>query len=242
MSKRVAILQSNYVPWKGYFDLIRRVDEFILFDDVLYTRRDWRNRNRIKTQHGVAWLTIPVQVKGGYLDQSIQDTVVSDPRWNTLHWKTIVHNYSRARYFKHYSEVFEQLYLGALETHLSLINHRFLTGICELLGISTKFSWSTDYAANAASPEGKTQRLIVLCQQAGATQYVSGPSARAYIDERLFQEADIQLSYMDYQGYPEYTQLYPPFEHAVSILDLILNEGPSSTNYMKSFLSNPHAG
>src|SRR5579864_4290063 len=127
MSKRVAVVQSNYIPWKGYFDLIHSVDEFILFDDMLYTRRDWRNRNRIKTPQGVAWLTIPVQVKGGYLDQRIRDTVVSDPHWNVRHWKTVVHHYSRARCFKQYRPLLEQLYLGQPETHLSLINYRFLS-------------------------------------------------------------------------------------------------------------------
>ncbi len=231
MSKRVAVVQSNYIPWKGYFDLIRSVDEFILFDDMLYTRRDWRNRNRIKTPQGVAWLTIPVQVKGGYLDQRIRDTVVSDPHWNVRHWKTIVHHYSRARCFKQYRPLLERLYLGQSETHLSLINYRFLSAICEVLGIQTKLSWSMDYSLE----EGKTERLIALCRQAGATEYVSGPTAKGYMDERQFAEAGIALRYMNYEGYPEYQQLYPPFEHAVSIIDLILNEGSESTRYMKSF-------
>ena len=234
-SKRVAIVQSNYIPWKGYFDLINSVDEFILFDDMQYTRRDWRNRNRIKTQHGVAWLTIPVQVKGGYWDQRIRDTVVSDPNWNRLHWKTIVHSYSRAHYFPQYRELFEHLYLGTVDERLSLINYRFLTAICEILGIRTRISFSMDYSIK----DGKTERLVDLCRQAGAAQYLSGPAAQSYIDAAQFQEAGIGLSFMDYSGYPEYPQLYPPFEHAVSIIDLLLNEGPNSAGYMKSFSDRP---
>jgi hypothetical protein len=231
MIKRVAILQSNYIPWKGYFDLINSVDEFILFDDMQYTRRDWRNRNRIKTQHGVAWLTIPVQVKGGYLDQRIRETVVSDPKWNRLHWKIIVHNYTRAPYFRQYREILEDLYLETTDRCLSLINYRFLAAICKIFGIRTKISWSMDYRLR----DGKTERLVDLCQQAGATEYISGPAAEAYIDPAQFLAAGIGLSFMDYSGYPEYAQLYPPFEHAVSIIDLLLNEGPNSTSYMKSF-------
>lgn len=103
VEKKIAILQSNYIPWKGYFDLINLVDEFILYDDMQYTRRDWRNRNRIKTANGERWLTIPVEVKGKYF-QKIKDTVVSDAAWNRKHWDSIVHSYSRAGYFGKYKK------------------------------------------------------------------------------------------------------------------------------------------
>src|SRR5574341_355883 len=107
--KRVAIVQSNYIPWKGYFDMIASVDEFILYDDMQYTRRDWRNRNIIKTANGLLWLTIPVQVKGKYY-QKVCETVISDQNWNQKHWNSITHNYARARYYREYKEVFEDLY------------------------------------------------------------------------------------------------------------------------------------
>jgi len=232
MSKRVAIVQSNYIPWKGYFDLIHSVDEFILFDDMQYTRRDWRNRNRIKTPQGAAWLTIPVQVKGNF-DQKIRETIVSDSNWNHDHWKTLVTHYSKARCFKDYRQFLEELYLGTADAHLSRINYRFLTSICDLLGIRTKISWSMDYALK----EGKTERLVDLCRQAGATEYWSGPTAKGYMDEDQFGSAGIKLCYMDYSGYREYRQLHPPFDHAVSIVDLILNEGPEATQYLLSFQS-----
>ncbi len=228
--KRVAIVQSNYIPWKGYFDLINRVDEFILFDDMQYTRRDWRNRNLIKTARGPAWLTIPVETKGKYL-QKINETTVSDPTWNVRHWKTLVHNYSKARHFQTYQAMFESLYLSLDETFLSRINVRFIRAMCDLLGIRTAITWSTDYRLQ----DGRTERLVDLCRQAHATEYVSGPTARGYIAEEQFREAGIVLSYMDYAGYPEYTQLFPPFEHRVSMLDLIFNEGLAATHYMKSF-------
>lgn len=229
-SRKVAIVQSCYIPWKGYFDVINMVDEFILFDDVQYTRRDWRNRNKIKSRNGLAWLTIPVEVKGKYF-QKISETVISDAEWNREHWKSIVHNYSRARYFHAYRDLFEDLYLGSDERFLSQINHRFLSSICQTLGINTKISWSTGYRLL----EGKTERLVDLCKQADATEYVSGPAAKAYIDEQLFRDAGIKLSYMDYAGYPEYEQLFPPFEHGVSIIDLIFNTGPNAPKYMRSF-------
>ena len=226
----MAIVQSNYIPWKGYFDLINLVDEFVLFDDMQYTRRDWRNRNLIKTPAGLKWLTIPVAVKGNYF-QKIRDTRISDPGWARKHWQSIVHSYSKAKHFTLYRDVFEQLYLGTEETFLSRVNYLFLTAICKILGVNTKFSWSEDYI----STEGKTERLVSICKQAGATTYISGPAARDYLEETLFNDAHIFVEYMDYSSYPEYKQLTPPFEHRVSIIDLIFNEGPDATKYMKSF-------
>jgi hypothetical protein len=230
VSKKVAIVQSNYIPWKGYFDLINSVDEFILYDDMQYTRRDWRNRNVIKTSQELIWLTIPVQAKGKYL-QKIRETVISEPEWGRRHWKTIVHNYSKAEYFRCYEQRFEELYLGCQETFLSGINYRFLAALCQILGIKTTLSWSMDYQLI----EGKTERLIDLCHQAGATVYISGPSAKGYLDETLFGEAGIAVQYMNYANYPEYGQLFPPFVHQVSIIDLIFNAGPNAPGYMLSF-------
>jgi hypothetical protein len=228
-AKTVAIVQSNYIPWKGYFDLIAASDEFILYDEMQYTRRDWRNRNQIKTPHGLHWLTIPVDVKGKYY-QRILDTRVSDAGWAAKHWETLRHSYARAEYYDAYRTWFEELYRSvAEEPLLSRINYRFLTAICELLGITTRISWSTDYRL----VEGKTERLVELCRQAGATDYLSGPAARDYMDESLFSTAGIGLHYMDYTGYAEYRQLYPPFTHTVSIVDLIFNEGPHAAQYLK---------
>ena len=232
--KKVAIVQSNYIPWKGYFDLINLVDEFVLFDDMQYTRRDWRNRNLIKTRDGTKWLTIPVAVKGNYF-QKIKDTRVSDPGWARRHWESIVHNYSKAKHFSLYRELFEDLYLGSQESFLSQINYAFLSAICKILGVETRVSWSDDYNSVEGSVEGKTERLVRICKQAGATTYISGPASRDYIDETLFSDANISLEYMDYSSYPEYRQLFPPFEHRVSIIDLIFNEGPDASKYMKSF-------
>lgn len=231
--KKVAILQSNYIPWKGYFDLMNMVDEFILYDDAQYTRRDWRNRNRIKTPSGTNWLTVPVNVKGQY-HQKIRDTLVSDRNWPEKHWKAFSLNYARSRYFEKVAPMLSELYKQCLhETSLSRINFIFLKAIADLLGIRTKISWSTDYEL----VEGRTEKLVHLCLQAGATEYLSGPAARSYLNEVLFATKGIKVHWMDYGGYPEYRQLYcPPFIHEVTILDLILNEGlGGAKEYMLSF-------
>jgi hypothetical protein len=229
VGKSVAIVQSSYIPWKGYFDLINSVDEFILFDDVQYTRRDWRNRNRIKTPQGAAWITIPVNTKGKYLDR-IRDITVSEPGWSERHWKTIKANYARAPRFRTYAERLERLFVECRDTHLSAINRYWIESICGLLEIPTKLSSSSDYAVS----DGRTERLVSLCEQASADVYVSGPAARVYLQPEQFRRAGIELVFFDYSGYPEYTQLFPPFDHHVSILDLLLNEGQDAARYMLS--------
>jgi len=227
LSKKVAIVQSSYIPWKGYFDLINTVDEFILFDDVQYTRRDWRNRNLIKTPNGLRWLSIPVATKGRYLDP-IKDIEVSDPAWPEAHWRALTAAYSAAPFFAHYRPLFETLYLETRETRLSAVNHRFLKAVCGALGIETPLTWSMDYELSG----GRTERLVGLCLQAGAKTYVSGPTARAYIEAEPFRAANVDLVFFEYAGYPEYEQLYPPFDHHVSILDLMFHVGPRFREYL----------
>ena len=233
MPKRVAILQSSYIPWKGYFDLINMVDEFILYDDRQYTRRDWRNRNRITTPQGVMWLTIPVHVKGRYT-QRIDEVEVSEPDWADRHWKTIVHSYTAAPHFKDNRATFERVYVECAPRmqRLSDINRAFIDAICATLGIETRITWSTDYPVE--SPD-RTGNLVALCVAAGATSYLSGPSARAYIDQEQFARAGIEVAYMDYSNYREYPQLYGPFTHEVTVLDLVFNTGRDAPRYMKSF-------
>ena len=228
MSKKVAILQSNYIPWKGYFDLIAAVDEFILYDDMQYTRRDWRNRNQIKTPQGLLWLSVPVLVKGKY-HQKIKETEIDGIDWAKSHWKSLSTNYRRAPHFEEVAEWLEPIYLSSSSySHISVLNRQLLESICQYLGISTKISNSWDYNL----VEGKTERLAELCLQAGGTEYISGPSAKDYIEDKIFQDKGIKLTWFDYAGYPEYPQLWGEFVHGVTILDLLFNRGKQSPRFM----------
>lgn len=226
--KKIAILQSNYIPWKGYFDMIAAVDEFILYDDMQYTRRDWRNRNQIKTPQGVQWLTVPVQVKGKY-DQKIKDTLIDGSDWSIAHWKALVQNYRRAPYFDEIAAWLEPLYIDRSYTHISQLNRRFIEAVCQYLCIKTVITHSWDYTLL----DGKTERLADLCKQAGATEYISGPSAKDYVEESIFTDMNIKLSWFDYSGYPEYPQLWGEFTHGVTILDLLFNCGIDAPQYMR---------
>ena len=228
--KTIAILQSNYIPWKGYFDIINRVDEFVIYDTVQYTKNDWRHRNRIKTPQGVQWLSIPV--RRGSLSQRINETRVQDPRWAVKHWKTIAQNYGGSQCFDVFRSAFEPLYLDEAPTLelLSDVNLRFIEVVCGVLGITTPIS-----VAGSTGTGERSERLIDLCQDRGASVYLSGPAARDYLDVPGFQRRGIEVEWMDYTGYPEYPQLHGDFTHEVSIIDLICNVGREGPAFMKSF-------
>ena len=224
--KKVGVIQSNYLPWKGYFDIIHDVDVFVFYDDVQYTKNDWRNRNKIKTAHGVSWITIPV---GKHIDRLICEVEINNDAWQKKHWKIILDSYSKTPYFKRYQEFLECVYLESEWTNLSTLNHFLIEKISkDYLGIQTEFKDSREFNARGE----KLVRLIDLLIKVEATSYVSGPTARGYINEERFQDAGIELSYKDYSGYPEYPQLFHPFEHAVSILDLLFNCGPAAPDYI----------
>ena len=223
---KVAVIQSNYIPWKGYFDIIHDVDLFIFYDDVQYTKNDWRNRNKIKAAHGLSWLTIPVGSHNGKLIYQID---LTDTRWCSKHWSTIRQYYSKAPYFEQYRGFFENVYLETEWTNLSDLNQFLIRTVStEFLKVNTRIKDSREFCIEGS----KLDRLIDLLQKVDATAYVSGPSARGYIDERKFAKVGIELIYKDYSGYPEYPQLFPPFEHQVSILDVLLNCGPKSHWYI----------
>lgn len=206
------------------------VDIFVIYDDIQYTKRDWRNRNLIKTANGLNWLTIPVEVKGRYL-QKINEVTVSDNKWVERHLKSLKVNYSKSKFYNYYSPVVEKIYNSSPKENLSEINFHFLKSIMKILNIQTEIKFSTDLEMYGE----KTERLIGICKKLRADVYLTGPAAGNYLQTDAFTHENMCVEWMDYSGYPEYAQLYPPFEHRVSILDLIFNEGPNVSKFMKSF-------
>jgi hypothetical protein len=229
MTNRVAIIQSNYIPWKGYFNIIKCVDHFVLLDDVQYTRRDWRNRNLIKTKAGLKWLTIPVAVKSNY-HIKIEDVQAAGSEWRIDHWNQLKNAYGTSQYFKEISPFFEEIYLQSKELNLSKINFSFIEKILAILNIRTPLSWSREFAN---MPTRKTERLVHICKNLNASEYISGVAAKDYLEVELFEKENIKVVWADYSGYLPYSQLYPPFEHGVSIMDMLFNEGIQSTHLLK---------
>lgn len=225
-TKRVAVLQSSYIPWKGYFDIIHDVDTFVFYDDVQFTRQDWRSRNRIVANGSLLWLTVPT---GTDIKRLINQVHMQDASWQRKHWSTIRHAYTKSSHFRDFAPALEEIYLGHKWTSLSEMNQHVTRLIAEeMLGIRTEFLDSAAFGAEHT----KLDRLLDLLKRVGATHYLSGPAARAYIEPERFTEAGIQLDYKDYTGYPEYQQASDTFEHGVSVLDLLFNTGPSAPEYI----------
>jgi len=224
------ILQPSYIPWRGYFHQIQKADLFIFYDDVSFDKDGWRNRNRIKTAQGTKWLTIPVtagQHRQLHTTPINQVQICQDQPWKIAHWRTLQHSYAKAAFFKEYASLLEPFY-----QENSLLLAEFLIKLTQVLtqalGIChTRFARSSEIGASGT----KTERLIGLLTAVGATHYITGPAARSYMDESMFHDAGITIEYMQYD-YPEYDQLYPPFDPAVSILDLLFMKGPEAPRHI----------
>ncbi len=228
--KSCIITQSNYIPWKGYFDGINQVDIFVIYDDMQYTKRDWRNRNYIKTPQGLKWLSIPVEVSGKF-HQKINETLISDKTWSRSHWESIKQNYKDAPFYKEHKDWLESVYMGCNFDRLTDVNEYFLKEIGTFLGIATEYRRSEEFELC----EDRTQKMVDICIELGVKEYFTGPNAKQYIEEHKFADNGVQLSYFDYSGYPEYPQLHGQFEHGVSVIDMIFNLGSQTRNYMKTF-------
>jgi len=226
--KSIAISQSNYIPWKAYFDMIALVDEFVLYDDVQFTRRDWRNRNKIKTPSGIQWLTVPVKVKGKF-EQRIRDTELDGREWAVTHWRKLSLNYGKARFFKEVALWLEPIYLQESFATISDLNRRLIVAICKYLTLNTIISNSSDYALQ----DGKSERLAGICEQARASHYISGPAAKSYLELAPFTAKNIIVQWYVHEDYPEYQQLWNGFDHGVSILDVLFNCGVDSRKHLR---------
>jgi hypothetical protein len=221
----VVILQPSYIPWRGYFDQIRRADLFIFYDDVQYDKHGWRNRNQIKTPQGKQWLTIPVHSKGVTQGIVIKDVRIdwSKP-WTKNHLKTLTFAYKKSPYFKDYLPLLESFY-GRCDEYLADFTIETTIRLSRELDIaSTRFLRSSELSDIDGA---RTDRLIQILKKVGANHYISGPSAREYIEPEKFEEAGITLEYMEY-NYPEYPQLYPPFDPYVTILDFLFMTGKNA--------------
>lgn len=231
---RVAAIQPSFIPWRGYFDIIASVDLFVLLDDVQFTKRDWRNRNKIKTPNGTEWLTVPVVYNSR--SQLILDTSIdySQPWGKQFHatWRA---NYSRAPFFAQLSPLISDVGNGEDAT-ISELDSKLTKRVCSYLGISTPMLFSSGLEIEGT----KTDRLINLLRKLKATTYLSGPSADAYLDKDAFRRHGIGLEYKSYD-YPPYSQQWGTFDGAVTVLDLIANCGASARNYLRSLKPNIQA-
>ena len=228
---RIGVIQSSYVPWRGYFDFIREVDLFVFYDDLQFSKGSWRNRNRIKTPAGLKWLTVPVKIES--LAQLICNTRIEySIDWQVNQLNQLGESYRNAPFFGDAEPLLKEAF-GYRDETISELNIRLIRLVSTYLGITTPTQLSTEYSLAGT----KTERLIGLLHKTGATTYLSGPSARDYLDERLFIDNGIRLEYKSYD-YAPYPQLWGGYEGAVTILDLIANCGAGAKGLLQSSTPN----
>lgn len=222
----LAVHQPQYLPWLGYFHKIASCDLFIFLDDVQYKKREFQNRNKIKTPNGPLWLTVPVVTKGKYLQKISEVLVDNELPWNDEHWRSMEHNYAHARHFGNLKSLFSGIY-GMKWEKLSALSMKIINSVLSYLEIKTPYKMSSEYGTTSVS----SQRIIDLCKKSGADTYLSGAGGREYMDEKLFADNNIKLVYQDYK-HPEYAQLHGKFEPYLSVADLLYNEGPGSAKIL----------
>lgn len=224
----LAAVQSCYIPWKGYFDLIDQADVFVFYDDVQYSKNSWRNRNLIQTSRGQDWLTIPVTIES--LSQTIRDTKIADPRWAQTHLDKLKSTYASSAHFQDMWSSIQSAYAAiADKPYLWEVNHHLTQYICNLLDIKTPLKPVWEFPMQG----DRNERLAGLCRSAGCDVYLSGPAAKDYLDEDVFKDYGVRVEYMTYGPYPEYQQMHAPFVHEVSMIDLLFNTGAQARNYIK---------
>jgi hypothetical protein len=225
---KCVILQPSFIAWRGYFHQVHRADYFVFYDDVQYDKHGWRNRNRVKTANGTQWLTVPVHAKGA-IDQGreIREITIDwTARFADKHLSTIRQAYRKAPFFDRYAGILEDAYAKKPE-FLADLTIDLTQTIAGVLGSKTKFARSSEMRIGGAP----TERLVNIVKSLGCDHYISGPSAKDYVEEDLFAQANIKLEYQTY-NYGEYPQLHPPFDPQVSVLDLLFMTGDNAPKHI----------
>jgi hypothetical protein len=228
-NRKIAIVQSNYIPWVGYFDIINSVDEFVILDEVQYTARDWRNRNKILTPNGIHWMTVPIESSRISRDTLIEDVEVQENGWRVTHLDLIRRNYKKSAYFETVFSVLERAYSTKTDKKLSSLNLILLKELSRLMGITTKFSNSRDYL-NLGGTKG--DRILEICEAANADVYISGPAAKDYLDENKFIEKGVKVDWFEYK-YKSYKKIWGETEENLSVVDLLFALGPDSLSKVR---------
>ncbi|HZM00228.1 MAG TPA: WbqC family protein [Planctomycetota bacterium] len=228
--------QPEHLPWLGFFDKLRQCDVFVLLDTVQFARRDFQNRNRIKSPDGALWLTVPVASKGSF-DQAIEDVeIVNDRDWRRKCWSAMQHNYARAPFFGDHQPFFEELYqrewTRLVDLNLTLI--RYLAG---QLGLGARLVTASELGIR---DRGGTSVALACARAVGADTYLSGAFGRDYLDATQFAEASIAVRFQDFQ-HPTYSQQFGEFLPRLSAIDLLFNCGPESRAVIERANPSPSA-
>ncbi len=222
----VTIHQPNYIPWLGFFHKMSLCDKFVFLDNVPFSKNSYQNRCKIKTAQGEKWLTVPVLIKGNFGQSTHQVRIDSKGGWSDKHWRTIQQNYGHAPFFQAVAQQIEKVYRSPWDLLVDP-NMELIGKIARMLGITTTLIRATQLDIKGS----RSELLCSICQTLGATEYLSGPSGRGYLDEQVFSESGIKVRYHQFL-HPRYTQMYGDFIPGLSVLDLLANCGASSRDIL----------
>jgi len=230
----VGALQPGYLPWAGFFDQVFHADLFILYDDLEYTRKSWRNRNRVKGPRGPLWLTVPVLAAPG---RKIREVRIDDRGgWRDRHWRTLEHCYARAPHFSRYRETFREIYRQGWES-LCDLDVRLIEALLDAFGIRTpvvrasRLGLEQGFQRTRPADHVATRRVVHFMQALGANRFLEGQAGRNYLREDLLRDAGIAVGYQAYVHRP-YAQRFGPFVPHLSAVDLLFNCGPCSLEFL----------
>lgn len=224
----VSVHQPHYLPWLGYLDKIDQSDVFVILDNVQFKKREFQNRNRIKTPGGDLWLTVPVVTRGKYEQKTSEVEIDNTTTWREKHLKSLNMNYGKAPYYKEVMSKIEKFYVDTPYDKLMDLSADMLKLFMELMGISTPIKYESEFNI----PGVRSERIVNICKALGADVYLSGSGAKAYLDEELFEKESLGLEYQHYK-HPEYSQLHGDFIPYMAAVDLIFNHGTDSYEIMK---------
>jgi hypothetical protein len=224
---KISILQPSFIPWIGYFKIIKKSDIIVFLDDVQFNKRSWQQKNNIKTATGPLNLTIPVFSKNKF-NQKINEVLIDYKNdFIKKHLVTIAQNYSKAEYFKLYFNNIEKIY-NQKPKYLFDLNSQFIFFFIEkIFNVKKKYYFSSDLNFKSK----KSQLILDICKKFNSDIYISAEGAKDYLDEDSFKNEKIKIEYNRYNNC-NYRQLYGSFISNLSIIDLLMNEGPNSLDFI----------
>lgn len=223
----VSIHQPHYHPWIGYFDKIAKSDVFVYLDNVQYKKREFQNRNKIRTLDGWGWITVPVITKGRYYQKMSNVEVDNSIDWTKSHWEIINENYKSAKHFSEHEKFFKKIY-STVWGKLIDLNLKINEYLFKAFQINTRIYFESQLDISSTS----TERIIQICKKLNADEYLTGQGAKDYLDESLFEKEGIKLSWQEFT-HPVYEQAYKGFEPYMSIIDLLFNKGNESVSIIQ---------
>lgn len=223
----LSVHQPQYLPWLGYFDKIDKSDAFVFLDKAQYKKREYQNRNKIRTRDGWTWLTVPVISKGRYNQKIYEVEIGNAIDWQASHWNSLKASYNKAAYFKDYLDFFEEVYTSKWNK-LAKLNVYIIKYLLVCLNINTPLYYESDLKTTNQG----TERIAEICKKLGADTYLSGIGGKAYLDESLLSQEGIKLAYQDFY-HPQYRQQYDGFEPYMAAIDLLFNHGKDSLQILR---------